>query len=123
MGDYELKVLLRKSHMMVEAILEAIHEYMCEKLINSPETEEEKRVRHVQKRKNKIHKRSNKREQKVQKNGLQPLRSTPNLSKQHMCPVRRKNCIKCGKMGCYAKCCRSSRSRSNIQRRRRRMDT
>ena len=37
--------------MSVEAITEVIHEYMYEKLFGSPETEEEKRVRHVEKRK------------------------------------------------------------------------
>ena len=37
--------------MNVEAITEAIHEYLYEKLNDSPETEEEKTIRHVEKRK------------------------------------------------------------------------
>ena len=41
-GDYDLKKKIRKSDMSVEAITDAIHEYMYEKLNDSPETEEEK---------------------------------------------------------------------------------
>ena len=37
--------------MSVEAITDAIHEYMYEKLNDSPETDEEKTIRHVEKRK------------------------------------------------------------------------
>ena len=50
-GDYELKKKIRKSDMLVEAITDAIHEYMYEKLNDSPETDEEKKIRHVEKRK------------------------------------------------------------------------
>ena len=32
-----------------------------------------------------------------------------NWSKQHECPARRKNCVKCGKIELYAKGCRCSR--------------
>ena len=38
--------------MSIEAIKDAIHEYMYEKLNESPETEEEKKVRHVDKKTN-----------------------------------------------------------------------
>ena len=37
--------------MSVEAITEAIHEYMYEKLNESPETDEDKKIRHLEKRK------------------------------------------------------------------------
>ena len=49
-GDYEFKKKIRKSDMSIEAITDAIHEYMYEKLKESPETEEEKKIRHVDKR-------------------------------------------------------------------------
>ena len=49
--DYELKKKIRKSNMSVEAITDAIHEYMYEKLNESPETEDEKKIRYVDKRK------------------------------------------------------------------------
>ena len=39
--------------MSIEAITEAIHEYMYEKLNDSPETEEEKKIRYLNKRKTK----------------------------------------------------------------------
>ena len=50
-GDYELKKKIRKGDMSVEAITDAIHEYMYEKLNDSPETDEEKKIRHVEKKK------------------------------------------------------------------------
>ena len=42
--------------MSVEAITEALHEHMYEKLNDSPETEEEKKIRYLNKRKAKNHK-------------------------------------------------------------------
>ena len=42
-GDYDLKKKIRKSDMSLEAITDAVHEYMYEKLNDSPETEEEKK--------------------------------------------------------------------------------
>ena len=42
-GDYDLKKKIRKSDMSIEARTDAIHEYMYEKLNESPETEEEKK--------------------------------------------------------------------------------
>ena len=39
--------------MSVEAITDAIHKYMYKKLNDSPETEEEKKIRYVNKRKTK----------------------------------------------------------------------
>ena len=41
-GDYELKKKIRKSDMSIEAITVAIHEYIYEKLNESPKIEEEK---------------------------------------------------------------------------------
>ena len=42
-GDYGLKKKIRESDMSVEAITDAVHEYMYEKLNDPPETEEEKK--------------------------------------------------------------------------------
>ena len=53
-GDYELKKKIRKSDMSVEAITDAIHGYMYEKINDSPETDKEKKVKHVEKRKFKL---------------------------------------------------------------------
>ena len=50
-GDYDLKKKIRKSDMSVEAITEALHEYMYEKLNDSPETEEEKKIRYLNNKK------------------------------------------------------------------------
>ena len=52
-GDYDLKKKIRKSDMSVEAITEALHEHMYEKLNDSPETEEEKKKQIPQKKKSK----------------------------------------------------------------------
>ena len=52
-GDYELKKKIRKSDMSLEAITAALHEYMYEKVNDSPETEEEKKIRYLNERKTK----------------------------------------------------------------------
>ena len=53
-GDYDLKRKIRKSDMSVEAITDAIHEYMFQKMNDSLETEEEKKIWYVNKRKTKV---------------------------------------------------------------------
>ena len=50
-GDYDLKKKIRESDISVESITEALHEHMYEKLNDSPETEEEKKIRYLNKRK------------------------------------------------------------------------
>ena len=50
--------------MSLEAVTDATHEHMYEKLYDSPKTEEEKKIRHVGKRKLKFSK-----EQTIQKPG------------------------------------------------------
>ena len=52
-GDYDLEKKIRKSDMSVEAITEALHEYMSEKGNDSPETQEEKKIRYLNKTKTK----------------------------------------------------------------------
>ena len=43
-GDYELKRKIKKSNMTIDAITDAIHEYMYEKLNESSDSEESRRV-------------------------------------------------------------------------------
>ena len=68
-GDHELKKKIRKSDMSVEAITDAIHEYMYEKLNDSPETDEEKKIRHVEE-KIQTHQRTSRQKHEIQENGL-----------------------------------------------------
>ena len=112
-GDYELKKKIRKSDMSIEAITDAIHEYMYEKLNESPETEEEKKIRHVDKRKLAKNKEQTERYPKTRRLDCNKC-GAPNWSKQHECPARGKKCAKCGKLGHYAKCCRSMRKINHI---------
>ena len=94
--------------MSIEAITDAIHEYMYEKLNESPETEEEKKLRHVDKRNLKNNKEPTERYSKAKRMDSNKC-GVPNWSKQHECPVRGKKYRTCGKLGHYAKCCRSAR--------------
>ena len=84
-GDYDLKKKIRKSDMSVEAITDAIHKYMYEKLNDSPETEEEKKIRYVNKRKTKATKEHLEKPAKFKKNDFIRCRA-PNWSRQHECP-------------------------------------
>ena len=54
--------------MSVEAITDAIHEYMYEKLNDSPETEGEKKIRYVKKTKNENYKGTTRKTGKLQEN-------------------------------------------------------
>ena len=72
--------------MSVEAITDAIHEYMFEKLNDSPETEEEEKIRYVNKTKNKNHERTTRKTGKIQENWLQPLRRTELVTTTRMSP-------------------------------------
>ena len=113
-GDYELKKKIRKSDMSVEAITEAIHEYAYEKLNESPETDEDKKIRHVEKRKLKYGKEHTERNPKTARRLDCNRCGAPNWSKQHECPAKGTKCAKCGKLGHYAKCCRSGRKINHI---------
>ena len=57
-GDYDLKKKITKSDKSVEAITDALHEHMYEKLNDSPETEQEKKIRYLNKRKAKSFKKN-----------------------------------------------------------------
>ena len=107
-GDYDLKKKIRKSDMSLEAITDAIHEYMYEKLNDSPETEEEKKIRYVNKRKTTTTKEQPEKPAKFKKIDCNRC-GAPNWSRQHECPARGKKCAKCGKIGHFAKCCRANK--------------
>ena len=73
--------------MSIEAITDAIHEYLYEKLNESPETEEEKKIRHVDKRKLKNSKEQTERSSKTRRMDCNKC-GAPNSSKQYECPAR-----------------------------------
>ena len=98
--------------MSIEAITDAIHEYIYEKLNEPPETEEEK-IRHVDKRKLTENKEQTERYPKTRRLVCNKC-GAPNWSKQHECPARGNKRVKCGKLGHYAKCCRSMRKINHI---------
>ena len=103
-GDYELKKKIRKSEMSVEAITEAIHEYMYDmyEILNEcPKTEEDKKIRYVEQRK------PTERNLKVRRLDCNRC-GAPNWSKQHNCPAKRKKCANSSILD-TAKCCRSTR--------------
>ena len=112
-GDYDLKKKIRKNDMSVEAITDGIHEYMYEKVNDSPETEEEKKIRYVNKRKTNITKEQPERQVKFKKIDCNRC-GAPNWSCQHECPARGKKCAKSGKIGHFAKCCPSNRKVNHL---------
>ena len=112
--DYDLKKKIRKSDMSVEPITEALHEYMYEKLNDSPETEVEKKIRCFNKRKTRSTKEPLDKPGKFQKLDCNKCGAT-NWSNQHECPARGKKCAKCKKIGLYAKCCRLNKKVNRIQ--------
>ena len=71
--------------MSIEAIIEALHEYMYEKLNDSPETEEEKKIRYLNKRKTNSTKELSEKPTKFKKVDCNRC-GAPNWSRQHECP-------------------------------------
>ena len=68
-GDDDLKKEIKKGDMSVEAITDTIHEYMYEKMNESKDSEEETKIKHVdRKRTSKTRKRKTK---QIQKSRLQ----------------------------------------------------
>ena len=76
--------------MSVEAITEALHEHMYEKLNDSPETEEEKKIRYLNKRKAKSHKEQTDKPTKFKKMDCNRC-GAPNWSRQHKVRPEEKN--------------------------------
>ena len=94
--------------MSILAKTEAIHEYISVKLNVYPETEEEKKFD--------MWKEENSKTRKIKPNVTHPKArrldcnrcGAPNWSKQNDCPAKWRKCIKCSKLGHYAKCCRTT---------------
>ena len=91
--------------MSVEAITDSIHEYMYEKMNESRDSEEETKIKHVDRKRN---------YQKPEKEKSNKFRKVdcircgaPTWSKLHDCPAKTKKCLNCGKIGHYAKLCRT----------------
>ena len=97
--------------MSVEAITKALHEYMYKKLNDSPETGDEKKIRHLNTRKTEE---PSDKPAKFKK--LDCMRcEAPNRSRQHECPATGKKCAKCEKIGLYSKRCRTNKRVNCIQ--------
>ena len=94
-GDYDLKKKIRKSDMSVEAITEALHEYKYETLNDSPETEDEKKTRYLNKRKTRNIKELSEKPTKFKKIDCNRC-GAPNWTRQHECPAKGKKCAKLG---------------------------
>ena len=76
--------------MSVEAMTDALHEYMYEKLNESLETEEENRIRYMDRRKFKNSQEQTERFSKTRRLNCNKV-GAPNRSEQHKCPTRGKN--------------------------------
>ena len=76
--------------MSIEAITEALHEYKYEKLNDSPETEEEKKIRCLNKRKTKSTKDLSEKPTKFKEVDCNRC-GAPNWPRQHECPARERN--------------------------------
>ena len=73
-----------------------------------------KKIRHVEKRKLKYGKEHTERNPKTARRLDCNRCGAPNWSKQHDCLAKGKKCAKCGKLGHFAKCCRSGRKINHI---------
>ena len=100
--------------MSVEAIAEALHEYMYAKLNDSPETEEEKKIRYLNKRKTRNTKELSKKPTKFKKIDCNRC-GAPNWTRQHECPAKGKKCTKSENIGHHAKCCRTNKRINHIE--------
>ena len=91
--------------MSVEAITDIIHDYMYEKINESRDSEEETKIKHVD-RKKYYQKPEKEKPNKFRK--VDCIRcGAPNWCKQHDCSAKTKKCLNYGKTGHYAKLCRT----------------
>ena len=87
----------------MEAITDTIHESMYEKMNKSRDSEEETKIKHVNRKRN-YQKREKEKPNKLRK--VDCIRcGAPNWSKLHDCPAKAKKCLNCGKISHYAKLC------------------
>ena len=105
--------------MSVEAIPDAIHEYMYEKLNDSPEIEEENKNLTCSKEKTKNTITNNqtgtrKPEEWTATDAEQPIGSNSVIAQQEERNTYAKHGKKCGILEHYAKCCRSTRKINHI---------
>ena len=100
--------------MSVKPITDILHEYMTGNLNDSPETEEEKKTRYLNKKKTRTNNETGDKPAKFKNIDCNRC-GAPNWSRQHECPDRGKKCAKCGKIGHFAKSCRSNKKIYHIQ--------
>ena len=86
---------------------------MFEKLNDSPETEEGKKIRYLNKRKTKSTEEQPEKPTKFKKIDCNCC-GAPNWSRQHECPARGKKCAICGKIGYFAKCFLANRKVNHL---------
>ena len=87
---------------------------MYDKLNDSPETEDEKKIGYFHKRKAKSTKKPTDKPTKLKKLDCNRC-GAPNWSRQHKCPAREKKCAKCEQIGQYAKGYRTNKRVNRIQ--------
>ena len=110
-NDKELKKKIKEGDMSIDNITEAIHEHIYRQQ-NLSDSEEETKIRYVQKNKRKIEEKE--RPKKFQSRECMRC-GAPGWSKTHECPAKGKKCAKCGKIGHFAKKCRSDKSVNHIR--------
>ena len=94
--------------MSVEAITDTIHENMYEKMNESKDSEEKTKIKHVD-RKRTYQKPEREKQNKFRKVDCLKC-GAPNWNKSHNCPAKTKKCLNCGKIGHYARLCRSKQN-------------
>ena len=102
----------RKNDMLVEAITDAVHEYMYQKLNGSPETEEKKTIRYL--KKDKIHKRTSVNRRSSRKLIVTVAEHRTGHDNTNV-PQEEKKCAKCGKIGHLAKKWRPNRKVNQLR--------
>ena len=108
-GDDDLKIKIRNIDMSVEAITDALHEYMYEKVIDKSEAQEEKKIRYPNNRKIRRTKEQPDKPPNFKKFNCNCC-GAPNWSR----PARGKKCATCGKIGHFAKGCRANRKVNHL---------
>ena len=90
--------------MSVEPITDTIHEYMYKKMNESKNSEEETKIKHVDR------KRTYQKPEKEKQNKFRKIDCSqcgvPNWNKSYDCPSKTKKCLNCGKICHYARQCR-----------------